>query len=301
MEPSSISIKQFKRQMSAHATCYRDDIIISNHVESLDAFRHPCRIFATLVFFCVDGEIEFSINLKRYRIGGDTMVVAFAGDIIQIHRACALESYAILLSSEFLSNLQIDFRQRSSFYIDVRNNAAIHISHAELMVLVPYYPLLKTNMESNRPESPEIVRGLARAFSYTAISLMQAYRKDDDEARTDAVPRNQQLFDKFMALLKLHHATERSVKFYAARLCLTPNYLSAVIKEYSGRSATEWINEYVILEAKIMLRNTGLTIQEIAYRLNFATQSAFGKYFKLQTEMSPKRYRNGGGDKNWKK
>ena len=64
-----------------------------------------------------------------------------------------------------------------------------------------------------------------------------------------------------------------------------------VIKEYSGKSAVEWINEFVILEAKIMLKNTDLSIQKIAFRLNFATQSAFGKYFKLQTGMGPKAYR----------
>lgn len=291
MELSSISIKQLRQQLSAQATCYRDDLIITNHVERLEPFRYPCRIFATLVFFCLDGEIDFSINLKRYYIGSNTMVVAFAGDIIQIHRVEALEAYAVLLSSDYLNDLQIDFRQRSNFYINTRHNAIARIPHAELMNIVPYYPLLKTNMEKNRAESPEILRGLVQAFSYTVISIMQVYRKNDDETNTDAIPRNQQLFDKFMALLKLHHATERGVKFYADRLCLTPNYLSGVIKEYSGKSAVEWINEFVILEAKIMLKNTDLSIQEIAFRLNFATQSAFGKYFKLQTGMGPKAYR----------
>ena len=296
MELSSISIKQFKQQMSAQATCYRDDILISNHVEHLEPFRHPCRIFATLVLFCLDGELEFSINLKRYHITSNMMVVAFAGDIIQIHRVEVLEAYAVLLSSDYLNDLQIDFRQRSSFYIDAHNNAIVRIPHTELMTIAPYYPLLKTNMEKNRAESPEILHGLIRAFSYTVISIMQVYQKNDDETNPDAVLRSQQLFDKFMALLKLHHTAERGVKFYADRLCLTPNYLSGVIKDYSGKSATEWINEYVILEAKIMLKNTDLSIQEIAYKLNFVTQSAFGKYFKLQTGMGPKFYRNGKND-----
>ncbi len=293
MELSSISIKQFKQQMSTQATCYRDDILISNHVERLEPFLHPCRIFATLVLFCLDGELEFSINLKRYHITGNMMAVAFAGDIIRIHRVEVLEAYAILLSSDYLNDLQIDFRQRSNFYIDVHHNAILRIPHTELMNTATYYPLLKTNIEKNRTESPEILRGLVRAFSYTIISIMQTYRKNDEETNPDAALRSRQLFDKFMTQLKLHHTSERSMKFYADRLCLTPNYLSGVIKEYSGKSATKWINEYVILEAKIMLKNTDLSIQEIAYQLNFATQSAFGKYFKLQTGMGPKSYRYG--------
>lgn len=297
MELGSISIKQFKQQVSARATCYRDDIIISNHVERLEPFRYPCRIFATLVLFCLDGELEFSINLKRYRITGNMMTVAFTGDIIQIHSVKVLEAYAVLLSSDYLNDLQIDFRLRSNFYIDTHYNAVACVPRAELTAIAPYYPLLKTNMERNRAESPEIVRELVRAFSYTVISLMQIYHKNID-ANMNAAPRNQQLFDKFMALLKSYHTTERGLKFYADRLCLTSNYLSGVIKEYSGKSAVEWINEYVILEAKIMLRNTDLSIQEIAYRLNFATQSAFGKYFKLKTGIGPKFYRNGCSDED---
>lgn len=296
MKLNSISIKQLSRQVSAHATCFRDDIIITDHVERLEPFRHPCRIEATLVLFCLNGELDFSINLKRYRIGKNVMVVAFASDIIQIHQAASLEAYAILLSSDYLNDLQIDFRQRSKFYMGIRQNAVVSVPYAELAELVPYYPLLKTNMEKNRTETCEILRGLVRAFSYTVISLMGTYHECETE--TDAIPRNRQLFDKFMALLKLHHTYERSTKFYAGHLCLTPNYLSCVIKEYSGKSMTEWINEYVILEAKIMLRNTDLSIQEIAYKLNFATQSAFGKYFKLQTGMGPKLYRNGGVGKD---
>ncbi|MGM9687494.1 MAG: helix-turn-helix domain-containing protein [Alloprevotella sp.] len=295
MQPSSISISQFKRQMSTLTICYRDDILISNHVERLEPFRHPCRLFATLVFFCVEGQMDFSINLKRYSIAGNTMVVAFAGDIIQIHRIETLEAYAVLLSSDYLNDLQIDFRQRSSFYIHTRQNAIACIPHNELMTLVPYYPLLKTNIENSRDESAEILHGLVQAFSYTVISFMHTYRSEATaEPHSDTAPRGLQLFDKFMALLKLHHASQRGVKFYADRLNLTPNYLSTVIKDYSGKSAAQWINEYVILEAKIMLKSTDLSIQEIAYRLNFVTQSAFGKYFKLQTGMGPKCYRNIG-------
>lgn len=104
--------------------------------------------------------------------------------------------------------------------------------------------------------------------------------------------RNKQLFNKFMALVKLYHTYARGVKFYAGKLCLTPNYLSGAIKEYTGKTAAEWVDEYVILEAKIMLKDSSLSIQEISYKLNFPSQSAFGKYFRQQVGVSPKQYRN---------
>jgi AraC-like DNA-binding protein len=64
-----------------------------------------------------------------------------------------------------------------------------------------------------------------------------------------------------------------------------------MVKIFSGRNALEWLNEYVVLEAKLMLNYTNLTIQEISYRLNFPTQSSFGKYFRKQVGNSPKQYR----------
>lgn len=117
-------------------------------------------------------------------------------------------------------------------------------------------------------------------------------RQSIDSERNET--RAQQLFDKFMKLLNAYHSKERSLQFYADRMFLTPKYVSGMIKSYSGRSALDWINEYVVLEAQMMLRYTEMTVQEIAYALNFPTQSAFGKYFKQQLGVSPKQYRTVG-------
>lgn len=167
------------------------------------------------------------------------------------------------------------------------------LSHDDILLLKPYYQLIKTNIEKATNESKDIIRGLITAFSYSVISLMSIDKeKSSNTATSNTTTRNQQLFDKFMSLLKLYHISERSVAFYAGKMCLTPNYLSGAVKDYSARSISGWRNEYVVLEAKMMLKNSDLNIQEIAYRLNFDTQSAFGKHFKLHTGLSPKHYRD---------
>lgn len=289
MKQNSISISQFKQHDLHSVACYRDDILVTNHVEDIEPFRHPCRLDAITVIVCIGGKVDCSVNLKCYTIEKDTLLVIFTGDIIQIHNAEALEAYAVVMSSNYLYDLHIGFRLRSSFRMEIRRNAIAHVPYEEILLLKPYYDLLNTNIYSIRMEHQEILNGLVRAFSYTVISLMHAYQNQEKNIIT--IPRNQQLFDKFMTILTLHHTCERSVIFYADRMCLTSNYLSGAIKEYSGKSALEWINEYVITEAKMMLRSSGLSIQEIAYRLNFTSQSAFGKYFKQQTGISPKAYR----------
>ena len=82
------------------------------------------------------------------------------------------------------------------------------------------------------------------------------------------------------------------MNFYADKLFVTPKHLSAVLKEISGRTAGEWIDHRVILEAKMLLRTTGMNIQEISLALNFSNQSFFGKYFKHLTGISPRDYRS---------
>lgn len=104
--------------------------------------------------------------------------------------------------------------------------------------------------------------------------------------------RQEIFFGKFIALLTQYHTQERSVTFYAEKLCITPKYFSTLIKKQTGKSAAQWIDDYVILEAKNLLKFSGMSIQEIAYHLNFSTQSFFGKYFKHQTGLSPSEYRS---------
>ena len=80
--------------------------------------------------------------------------------------------------------------------------------------------------------------------------------------------------------------------FYADQLCLSPKYLSRLIKEVSGKSAPEWIDAYVMLEAKHLLKYTDISIKEIVFKLNFSNQTVFYKYFKAHTGMTPTEYRN---------
>jgi AraC-like DNA-binding protein len=100
------------------------------------------------------------------------------------------------------------------------------------------------------------------------------------------------IFEHFLQLVSEYHTKERNMAFYAERLCLTPKYLSKLVKNVSGRSAPDWIDSFVILEAKNMLRYSDASIKEIVYNLNFPNQSVFYKFFKANTGMTPSEYRN---------
>lgn len=103
---------------------------------------------------------------------------------------------------------------------------------------------------------------------------------------------NNRIPDQFINLVQQNFRKERFLEFYASKLEITPKHLSRTLKALTGNTAVEWIERYVILEAKVLLKSTNMSIQQIADDLNFPSQSFFGKYFKKNVGMSPKEFRN---------
>ena len=103
--------------------------------------------------------------------------------------------------------------------------------------------------------------------------------------------RAKEVFDRFLRLLTDYCSRERSVGFYADKLCMTPKYLSRLVREASGRGAPEWIDTYVILEARNYLKYSDLSIKQIVAQLHFPDQPTFTKYFKAHTGRTPAQFR----------
>lgn len=286
-----ITIQQLRDGGLQFGSCYEDSLLLTNRIESIERFRLPCRIDAVTTLVCISGEAECIVNLNRYHVGKDMIVIALPEDIIQIESSCHLEAYAVLMSPALLDNIGLDNNSRSDFYLRIRQNAACCLPQEQVVALKPYYALLCNNIQNIVEETPEIICGLLHAFTYSVIARMRMCQPQTDDG-TEAGNHDKQLFGEFMSLVKRHHTSCRGVKFYADKLCLTPNYLSGVVKEYTGKTATEWVNDFVIVEAKIMLKDTTLSVQEISSRLNFPDQSTFGKYFKKIVGISPKAYRD---------
>lgn len=293
MELPNITIHQLCNSGLEFCFSWQDSLLVTDKIEYVERFRHPCRISAITILVCISGEAECMVNLNQYHVEKDMVMVCLPDDVIQIRSASHLEAYAVLVSSALFSELVIDSSCRSDFYLRIRENAACHMPQEQVAVLKPYYPLLCDNICHPSDETPEIIKALLRAFFYSLISRMRLHQPLSTEDYLSDSSHSSRLFNDFMALVKTHHTRHRGVKFYADKLCLTPNYLSGVIKDYTGKTATEWVNDFVILEAKIMLRDSALSIQEISYRLHFADQSTFGKYFKQSVGVSPKQYREG--------
>ncbi|MDO5762167.1 MAG: helix-turn-helix domain-containing protein, partial [Bacteroidales bacterium] len=133
------------------------------------------------------------------------------------------------------------------------------------------------------------------AKSYIQIMLCNYFHRyaNSNERTSEKQPhsRREELFVKFIKMVKEHYLTDRAITFYADKLCVSPKYLSSIVHQVSGKYATEWINQYVILEAKSMLRMEAVAIKDVSNHLNFANQSFFAKFFKQHTGYTPKEYK----------
>lgn len=160
----------------------------------------------------------------------------------------------------------------------------------ELDMVADVFQLLRHNAElgGETVYTRNIARSALQCLVYLLLQVHTLRNKSEDRPATQT--RQVGYVQEFMQLLQLHHTRHRSITFYADKLHISPKYLSHIIKETTGKSASDWIGDFVVREAKNMLRFTNKNVQQVAYALNFSTQSSFGKFFKHITGMSPSEF-----------
>ena len=108
--------------------------------------------------------------------------------------------------------------------------------------------------------------------------------------------REKEHFNRFMKLLSENYVMHKEVNWYADKMNLTPRYLTTTIRKVSGYTVSDWLVRFIIKDAKYLLKHSDMTVQQVAYELNFPNQSFFGKYFRKHTGMSPGSYRNSAAE-----
>ena len=146
---------------------------------------------------------------------------------------------------------------------------------------------IEQKYESAHVYREEILRSLIHILLHELAPIYSAQHGASKAGQT----RSQLIAADFKKLVNTHYATERSLAFYADKLCITSKHLAETVKEATGKRAVAWLAEAVLLEAHVLLQNPALTIGQIADTLHFADQSAFGRFFRNNTGLSPATYR----------
>ena len=128
--------------------------------------------------------------------------------------------------------------------------------------------------------------------------LYAVFLLDLQDAQEKAIPqrtvpqRVEEIFIGFLRLLPLHFAEHHDIGFYASQLNISTVYLSRVVRQVTGRTVIDYINQFLMMEASFLLRTSQLSVNQIAERLHFADLASFSKFFSRQKGMSPRDYRN---------
>lgn len=264
----------------------------------LRMLNYPVRFDGYILFFLKKGHFSLDINLNTYDIHENSLLVVVPGNIVKLsaykedHIGDAELLFA-LVSREFLSSIRFDFNKVFQDSIRVWKNPCITLQGEELDLAEDYFNLTRKILSSRQDNKREITGSLLTSFIYVALSLWTQRLASAPPEESASSARVNQVFERFLALVTEYHNEQRGVAFYADKLCLTPKYLSKLVRMSSGRSAPDWIDSYVILEAKNLLKYSDKPIKEIVYLLHFPNQSVFYKFFKAHTGQTPSEYRKG--------
>lgn len=250
---------------------------------------YPFKIQFAMAHLCLSGSMRVRLNLNEYELHRNSLLIVTPGSIgqcLELSPDCRI--ILVALSSDYVIT-----ESNSEGALIVRKFLAqqsiLQLTDTQTAEILALYRALYDKLR--RPDfrfKDDVLKGYLQVL-YSEICQLMAPHVEQQDARQGS--RKRQIFDRFIEELRQHCTMERSIGFYAERLCLTPKYLSQVVHAVSGRHAGEWIRDYVILEAKALLKSGQYTTQQVADMLNFPNQSFFGVYFKKAVGCSPKAYR----------
>ncbi len=243
----------------------------------------PFRLDQLHIGIVVSGEQVVTVNLRQHRLTRGAVLVASPESIMQQgQRSADFDMQVVHVSDELLQRL---FGDKVPLLFAHRMND---------QSLTPEEPLtgLLLTMLDGLWQTVHTDFTATRDHLLTAIlSLIADLSQRDEHAGRSHQPRNVAVFNRFLGLVAEHCDRQRTLDFYADRLCLSKQYLGSIIAEVSHRTAREWIDEAALQRIKVMLRHSTSPLSEISERMSFAEPSHFSRYFKRLSGITPNEYR----------
>lgn len=276
-----------------------NDILVADvkYINDLRVFEYPFRFDGYILIYCISGNMKMDINLNSFQVSSNTIVINTPGNILKVSEVNMsnreqMHFIVVAISRDFMTSVRIDFKRLFNDSIALLDSPCIKLNGRERRLCKKYLEISTELLSSHISNKKEALSSIISSVSYVLGSIWS--NKISEAERKPHTPsvKSKFVFDQFLRLVTEFHTSQRNMAFYAERLGLTPKYLSKVIKMVSSRSAPDWIDSFVILEAKNLLRYSELSIKEIVAKLNFPNQSVFYKFFKSHTDLTPSQYRN---------
>lgn len=289
-----LSFQDIRARVGQNCFCGEDFLFttIQNNADTefTSAFSGYVKLTDVMIAVVREGEVDGMINNMPFSMKSGDMLLC---------------TNAIFLPGQFRSNdvkISLMFAQRrllleSVPFQQLMSAAMFHFDRDYIIVslteemrhqLSLYGDIYNERFKKTEtPIGREIIRQLTKCFFCEVIEILAG---DDDDANIK-IGQNQKIVMRFFDLLEKKQPRPRFIEDYSSELCITPKHLSEVCKKVTGRTALQWITEYVVRDIRYYLLHTDLSIKEIVFLLNFPNPSFFGKYVRLNLGMSPNAFR----------
>ena len=284
------AVAQVCKRLSDRAF-YSDDFAIIPMAAFADALQTRGMGDGIMVGVVCGGTIRAVINDSRYELRRNNLFLLRDDSTVENFKCSkACSGYVITLSRRFLESIDVSVRDFIAARVMFHIAPCVTSTAYDTLRLHNITLAIADAVDGSRYMYDEkIMSALFSAFFYTVASILSVYQHD--VADVPRKSRSEELMRQFMGLLDQGCYEQRSVEFYAAQMGISPKYLSLVCNTQTGQSASKVIDEVVIRKAKELLKQSGVSVNEVAERMGFLSQSFFGKYFKQRVGMSPSRYK----------
>jgi len=253
--------------------------------------KTPFCFHGFLLLYCIEGRADVNIDNKLYTVEGRSVLVVFSGAVVSlVDRYPAENSNLVILALniELIDQLPCDFKNSLPADTLLYRRALLELEPSMERILRTQISLAVDVSTMDNRYSDDITNCMFSIVFYLLMSLMSAEEKEEDRRNSS---RTLVLVSRFIQLLKENYKNNRDISFYSAKLGVSANYLSQRLKSTTGHNASDWIDTYLLSEAKNLLLMTTKPIQAVSDELNFSGQASFAKYFKDRTGMTPSQFR----------
>ena len=277
--------------------CYQEDLLFLEYDKALvksrgeTLFSHA-RLNALALFLVLEGEADLTVDHMPYKlIKGSFLTLMPSHTLRMIHVDEDFRGYLIAVSSSFMNDYGL-FRQKNTSmlrYMEIRKNPCAVFEPSEAEVVRNQMLLVRSKIrQKDHYFYKEIMQN---ALAGLMLELGNIFSAKKEFTASPALSRKEDLLEQFLKLLFENCREQHGVAYYAERLFITPQYLSLILKTLTGKSANKWIDDALIMEARVLLKAPQATVQQVADLLHFSDQSTFGKFFKKHMGVSPMEYR----------
>lgn len=255
-------------------------------------YSYPFKLTFTAAILCYKGSIRTTVNRHEYVVGCNDTLIVQSGSIVEfLSGSDDLKIIAMAFEDKGNESLFNSSTMNANSYIMHRSvPMLLHLEDDEMQMQKRLYKEIRQFYSKvDVTYRSEVVKGYLYVSVATFLSKLGGISMQEKVLYEGS--RENELYLQFMDDLQMFGNKERTVSFYADRCCVSPKYFSKMIHLASGKTPIQLIKERVIVEAKVLLNSTDMSIQEIAEALNFPNDSFFCRYFKQEVKMSPMKYR----------